>query len=231
MSIPEILFEGSYLYFNQEVNYSQENFKLVHLPDVQSYHVYSEILSRAESGEFLKILVRYEMNHHFTPTLVRIEKSLGSLYTDEVFKVDLAEQELHYTFKNTSMSQEFKRAHNAKHYLTTPSFATSTMFTLSKKFDPTGRTPVIFFGTQNEWEYVGPPTEKIVYVDYVAREMTDFKLNNKEISASHLGLYEFDSSQHISEEPVNIYLSKHFGLPYQLVHEDQKITVKSLKKH
>ncbi len=231
MSIPEILFDGSYLYFDKEINYSQENFKFVHIPDVQNYHVYSEILSRTETGEFLKILVRYEMNSHFIPYLVRIEKSMGKLYAEEVFKIDPNEHELHYTFKNSHSSQEFKRPHNAKHYLTTPSFATTALFTLSKKFDPTGRTPVVFVASQNEWEYLGPPTEKIVYVDLLARELTDFKLNNKELSASHFGLFENDANQHSNEEPVNLYVSKHYAIPYQLLNGEQKIMIKTLKKH
>ena len=228
--IAEILMEGSYLYFDKEVNYSQENFKLVSSPDTQSFHFYSEILSRIETGEFLKIIVRFEMNQNFYPYFVRIEKSLGHKYAQEIYKIDLANQELNYTFQGTKGTQEFKRPVNSKHYLTSPAVCTAAIFSLSKKFDATGRTPVVLVSSNNDWTYQGPPTEKMIYAEFKTREVANYKLNNTELSASHLCLYEFDSSHTTTEQPVHLYLSKHFAIPYQLIHADQKINIKNLKK-
>lgn len=227
----EILLEGTYLYYQKEVNYSQENFKLVSLPEQQSLHVYAEILSRIETGEFLKILVRYEMNQHYIPTFVRIEKSIGNKYAQETYKVDVPNLELHYSFQNSQNTQEFSRNISAKHYLTSPAVSTAGLFTLSKKFDATGRTPVVLISSENEWSYSAPPTEKIVYAEFKTREMQDFKLNNNQLSASHLCLYEFDSSHAGSEQPVDLFLSKHYAIPYQLNHGELKIIVKNLKKN
>ncbi len=227
----EILLEGSYLYFQKEVNYSQENFKLVSFPDLQSFHIYSEILSRIENGEFLKIIVHFEMDNNFHPTFVRIEKSLGNRYAQEVFKFDLTAQELVYNFKTSKDSQDFTRSLSAKHYLTTPAFATSAIFTLSKKFDASGRTPVALITSQNDWTYERPPEEKIIYAEFKAREIPDFKLNNTPLTASHLCLYEFDTATMASETPVELFLSKHYSLPYQLIQGDQKIVIKNLKKN
>jgi hypothetical protein len=227
----EILLEGSYLYFQKEVNYSQENFKLVSFPETQSYHIYSEILSRVETGEFLKVMVRYEMNNHFYPTFVRTEKSLGSRYALEVFKFDSVNQELHYTFQTSKSTQEFNRNLNARHYLTSPAFATSAIFTLSRKLDANGRTAVALVGSNNEWTYEQPPEEKLVYAEFTTREVPDFKLNNTPLSASHLCLYELDTSASGGEEPVEIFVSKHYAIPYQLIHGDQKIVIKNLKRN
>lgn len=227
----EILLEGSYLYFQKDVNYSQENFKLVYFPDSRTHHIYSEILSRIETGEFLKIMVRFEMNDHFHPNFVRIEKSLGNRYSQEVFQFDIPAQELKYTFQNSKSSQEFTRSLAAKHYLTSPAFATSAIFTLSKKLDVTGRTAVSFISTQNDWTYEHPPEEKIVYAEFKTKELADFKLNNTPLSASHLCLYEFDSSSPTGEAPVELFLSKHYAIPYQLIQGDQKIVIKNLKKN
>ncbi|MBA2404637.1 MAG: hypothetical protein H0V66_07690 [Bdellovibrionales bacterium] len=227
----EIILEGSYLYFQKDVNYSQENFKLINFPDTQSYHIYSEILSRIETGEFLKVMVRFEMNNHFQPTFVRIEKSLGNRYAQEVFKFDIPAQELKYTFQTSTGSQDFTRSLGAKHYLTSPAFATSAIFTLSKKFDATGRTVVALVNSQNDWTYEHPPEEKIIYAEFKTREVQDFKLNNTPLSASHLCLYEFDTSSPTVESPVEIFISKHYGIPYQLIHGDQKIVIKNLKKN
>ena len=227
----EIILEGSYLYFQKDVNYSQENFKLINFPETQSYHIYSEILSRIETGEFLKIMVRFEMNDHFHPTFVRIEKSLGNRYAQEVFKFDVSAQELKYTFQNSKGEQEFTRSLSAKHYLTSPAFATSAIFTLSRKFDATGRTSVALIGSQNEWTYEHAPEEKIVFAEFKTREIPDFKLNNTPLSASHLLIHEFETPSASSETPVEVFISKHYAIPYQLIQGDQKIMIKNLKKN
>lgn len=227
----EILLEGSYLYYEKQLNYSQENFKLVHFLDNQTYHIYSEILSRIETGEFLKVIVRFEMNNQFHPIFVRIEKSLGNRYAQETFKADLSTQELLYTFQNSKSTQEFKKSFSAKHYLTSPAFATSAVFSLTKKFDPTGRTPATFLGSTNDWEYEKPPEEKVVFAEYKTREILDFKINNAPLSAGHLCLYEFDSSSSTVETPVELFVSKHYAIPYQLLQGDQKIVIKNLKKN
>lgn len=227
----EILLEGSYLYYQNDVNYSQENFKLVHLTDEQSYHVYAEILSRMETGEFLKILVRFEMNQQYVPQFMRIEKSIGNKYAQEVFKVDTSAQELHYTFQNTQITQDYKRNITAKHHLASPAVSTSALFTLTKKFDASSRTPVILLGSDNEWGYLGPPTEKTIYAEYKNRDMVDFKLNNTSLPASHLCLYETDASHANSEGMVDMFLSKHYAIPYQVVQGEHKIIVKNLKRN
>jgi hypothetical protein len=229
--IAEILLEGSYLYYQDDTNYSQENFKLVEHKELQTYHLFAEILSRIETGEFLKILVRYEMNQHFMPYLCRIERSIGSKYSQEVFKFDLPAGELHYTFQNSQGTQEFTKSINSKHYLSTPAFSTTTLFSLSKKFDATGRTPIVLLSTNNDWSYKGPPEEKIIYGDHNPREVIDFIVNGNTLQGTLLRLYENDSTHASSETPVEFYLSKHFNLPYQMISGNQKIVIKNLKKN
>lgn len=227
----EILLEGSYLYYEKEVNYSQENFKFVSYSEGQSYHIYSEILSRIQTGEFLKILVRVEMNNNLIPLLVRTERSIGNKYAQELYVADTTNQELRYTFQTSNSSQEFIRPFSSKHYLTSPAACSAALFTLSRKFDATGRTPVVLISSENDWTYKGPPTEKVVYAEYLSRELPDFKLHGNSLPAAHLCLYEFDSTHAIAEAPLEIFLSKHYAIPYQLLHGDQKIVIKNLKKN
>lgn len=228
----EILLEGSYLYFHKEVNYSQENFKLAAILETGEFHIYSEILSRLETGEFLKIVVRYEMNHNYMPLLVRVEKSISNKFALESFSVDYATQTLNYIFQDAQGTKDFTKPYNTKHYLTSPAFATAAIFTLSKRFDATGRTPVTLISTSNEWKYESPPAEKLIYADYKSRETSDFSINNQSLSASHLLLFESESSPvSSSEAPVELFISKHYSIPYQLIHGDQKIIIKQLKKN
>lgn len=225
----EILLEGTYLYFQGDSTYCQEEFKMVQFPEEQTFHIYAEILSRIETGEFLKILVRYEMNQHYNPLFLRIEKSLGKKYSQEIFKVDQQSGELRYSFQNTQGTQDFIRPLSTRHYLSSPAFSTSGLFTLSKKLDATSRTAVNFLSTQNDWEYSGPPTEKLVYVEK-SSEQTEFKLGSNQVPVSIYRLYEADSSHKDTDSPVELYISKHYGIPYQMLHEDQKIIIKSMKK-
>lgn len=226
------LLEGSYLYFNKDVNYSQENFKLLYLPDVQQYHVNAEILSRLETGEFLKVIVNYEMNQLFLAQLVRIEKTIGNKYAQELYEINTTNQELTYHFKTSETSQEFKRSVNSRHYLTSPAFSTAGLFLQTKKFNSAGRTPIVFLSSNNDWTYQGPPTEKIVFAEFKSREVPDFKLNGNILAASLLCLHEFDSThpQSADEIPVDLFISKHYSLPYQLIQGDQKIIIKNLKR-
>src|SRR6478609_1004657 len=97
-----ILLEGSYFYFERGTNYSQENFKFIQLSDTKNFQVLSEVLSRIETGEFLKINVLYEMTPQFLPLHVRIEKSIGNNYALEDFKCDHHAGQLHYLFQNAT---------------------------------------------------------------------------------------------------------------------------------
>jgi hypothetical protein len=230
MIISEVLIEGSYDYLKNDVNYSQENFKLIRYPDSQSYSINAEILTRVENGEFLKVIVRYEMNNFYFPNFVRIEKSLGKKYALEEYRLDSSGQQLKYHFNNSTGEQEINRHFNASHYLTSPAFSTSTIFTLSKKFNVSGRTGVILVGSDNDWNYQKPPEEKMLFAEFKSRELSDFKINEASLSASHLCLYEFDSSSRSVEIPVEIFISKYYGLPYQLVHGDEKIVIKNLRR-
>lgn len=227
----EVLIEGTYSYLDGETNYSQENFKLLELPEKREFHIHSEIVSRLESGEFFKILVHFAMNQHFVPYAMKIEKSIGQKYAVEQFEVNLGNQELKYTFQNAENSQHFTKPINSKHYLTAPAFATSAIFTLSKKMDASGRSPVILISSANEWDYISPPTEKVIFAEYKNRDLTNFKLNDVKLPASHLCLYEHDSIQSGNEQPVEIFVSKHFAIPYQMIHGNQKIVIKNLKKY
>jgi hypothetical protein len=105
------------------------------------------------------------------------------------------------------------------------------MFTLTKNFDATGRTGVVILSSENEWTYQAPPTEKIIYADFKTRDMDDYRLNGNQLSASHLCLYEMDTSNISSEPPVELFLSKHYGVPYQLQQGDLKVVIKNLKKN
>jgi hypothetical protein len=197
--------EGEYNYVEKERNYCQETFKLVLNTENNHYIVLSEIFSRMDSGELLKINVRYEMNQYYFPINVKITRSLGKKFAQETFFLDTTSQTLRYHFQNDTRDQNFSMPATTKHYI--------SMIT-----------------SKNIWDYVAPPEDQIIYADFKTRELTDFKINKTELSAMLLHLYQGDSNSPYHEEPTQIYLSKHYNIPYQLIHGDQQILVKSLKK-
>jgi hypothetical protein len=71
----------------------------------------------------------------------------------------------------------------------------------------------------------------MIYAEFKTRDFAEIKLNGNDLSAMHLCLYQHDSNHTPPEQPVDIYLSKHFGIPYQMNYGDQKIVVKNLKRH
>lgn len=225
-----ILIEGEYNYVEKERNYCQETFKLTHNNETDHYTLLAEIFSRMDSGELLKVNVQYEMNQYYIPINVKISRSLGKKFSSETFFLDPTAQSLHYTFQNDSATQSYSMSASNKHYIASPSFATTALFTLSKKFDATDRTAVSIITSDNTWDYQAPPEDRIIYADFKTRELTDFKINKAELSAMLLHLYKGDANSPHPEQPVELYLSKHFNLPYQMCHGDQQIVVKSLKK-
>ncbi len=226
----EIILEGSYQYFEKDLNYSQENFKLSQYEDTKAYTFAAEILSRLENGEFLKLMIRYEMAANFYPFSVRIEKSIGSRYALETYKIDVANLELKYTFQNSTGTQDFRRAVNSKHFLTSPALCTAGVFALTKRFDATGRTPVTFISSDNDWSYKSPPKEKIVYAE-PQRDTEDFSLNGAPLAVSHIALFDNDSGHGSVEDRVDLHLSKHFSVPYQLTQGSQRMVIKQLKRN
>lgn len=226
----ELLIDGSYQYLQGGVNFSQEIFKLYRLKESNSFFHSAEITSRIENGEFLKVSVQIEMNQFFYPTSVRIEKSIGNKVAEEIFKIDTANLEIHYLYKNNNESHEFSRAINTKHHIPTPAVSSLGYFTLHRKFDASGRTPTILLTSENDWEYLGPPAEKIIYAEFKTRDLTDFKINGNPLLASHLCLYESDVPQAGQDAPVELFLSKHYGIPYRLIQNDLKIEIQKLKK-
>lgn len=226
----EILVEGEYDYLNKNQLYCQESFKLVKSSETDHHVLFSEIFSRVDTGELLKVNVRYEMNQYFYPVHVKISRAIGKKFAQEIFDLDVSAQTLHYNFKNDSMSQDFIMPAANKHYIASPAFATTALFTLTKKFDSTGRTAVAIISSDNIWSYEGPPMDRVIYADFKTHELSDYKLNHTELSAMLLHLYKGDSTGIYHDEPVQLYLSKHYNLPYQLIQGDQQIVVKSLKK-
>lgn len=229
----EVVVEGSYNYLQKNKLYSTENFKLSRRLESHSYFFEAEILSRIETGEFLKVKVFYELNPNMTPIIMRVEKSLGEKHSIETFEVNLQENQLAYEFSSDGQHKRLVKHHTNKHYLASPAVCTSAVFSLTKKFDNTGRTPIVLVAGHNSWIVdEATPVENLVYGEFNNRETVDLKIGEQELEAHCLSIFNRDSLgvTNISEERIDLMLSKHFSIPYQLIENDLLVEIKSLKR-
>lgn len=227
----EKLFEGTYQYFQNGQNYSQENFTISRVEDNKNLVYDAEILSRVETGEFFKLHVVYIVNQFCAPQAVIIEKSLGAKSAKEVYEVNYTTQTLSYSFKSDSSFEEVERPFSSKHHIIAPCFLTAGLFTLTKKIDTTARTPVTFITTPNDWDYQGPPKDKILWVEMHAHDTEELQIAGAPLTARKFSLHEEDAMNGELRPGAQLWISKHFGLPYQIEESDgTKIVVRKLKK-
>lgn len=227
----ETIVEGSYNYFQSDKLYSTENFKLLRKLDSQILYFDAEILSRVETGEFLKVKVYYEFSTNMTPQVMKIERSLGDRHSIERFQVAHLEQLLHYEYSTDTDSFKITRHHSPKHYLSSPAVCTSAAFSLSKKIDATDRTPIMLVTGYDSWDvYDAKPLESVIFAELNIKD-NEFEINNQTLQAQSLLLYPQDSlSQGSGGENVELILSKHYAIPYKVIHKDMRIEVKELKR-
>jgi hypothetical protein len=227
----EKLFEGTYQYFQNGQNYSQENFTVSKIEATQNVLFEAEIMSRVETGEFFKMKIAYVVSQFYAPQTVIVEKSLGEKIAKEVFDVDYTTQTLRYTFKSSSSLETVERPFSSKHHIIAPCFLTAGLFTLTKKIDSTARTPVTFITTANEWEFHGPPVDKILWIELKAHDTEELLISGAPLTASKFEIHEEDALTGDVKPGAQLWVSKHYGVPYQLVERDgAKIVVRKLKK-
>jgi hypothetical protein len=175
--------------------------------------------------------VIYIVNQFYAPQTVIVEKSLGEKTAKEVFDVDYTTQTLRYTFKSNTSVETVERPFSSKHHIIAPCFLTSGLFTLTKKIDTTARTPVTFITTANAWEFHGAPVDKILWIELKAHETEELLISGAPLTASKYEIHEEDALTGEAKSGAQLWVSKHYGVPYQLEEKDgAKIVVRKLKK-
>ncbi|MBT3982636.1 MAG: hypothetical protein HOE90_14855 [Bacteriovoracaceae bacterium] len=232
MEDTDLIYRGSFNYINDGVSYTQENFEIFHSESSGGLLLKSETLSRASTGDFLKINIQYLVNKKFLPVNVKVEKNLGTLKVTETYISQYKEQSINYHFQN-DRGQDIKKviATPSNYQIATPSVCFSLMFTKSRKPDLNVRTRYILLSSENTWEYVKPIQSLEVYVESPTTKTATINLGDNDLTANVFHLYQHDAgdTKHRDEKPVIYYLSDHLCIPY-LVEDPSglKIEVKSL---
>jgi len=226
------LFEGTFEYSNNGENYSQENFIVFKNEENKTIVYRAEVLSRVQTGEFLKIDVDYEVNNKWFPVRVEVKKSLGEDYACETFLINYDSNILIYEFDDGKSKDKIERILPNKFQISTPCFLSSMLFSQSKKHNAMGRSQYTILRPNSEWSFNPEITDENLYAEFMTHEKTELKLNNQSVACVKVLLFKNDSSATVKEQPVVVYLSKHIGIPYMMQTDDGiVIKVKNLKKH
>ncbi len=212
----ERLFSGSYTYYNNGSEYSQEIFTVNRDLEMKTLIYESEILSRVSTGEFLKIKCSYEVSHTWNPVFVQVVKSLGNCTTKETYNVESSEQVISYQFGNEEEVKTIERNVSGKFHISTPAFLTSTLYTMQKRHNSLSRNQYQIIVSQNEWDYESPPTDSFVYLEYKTMDGESLKINGSTLSCSKCLLYQYDSTKNVKEVPATYYISDHLAIPYKV---------------
>lgn len=208
------ILQGKYNYLNQNKLYSEENFRVYREEGRRVSHLFkSEILSRVRTGEFLKIEVSYRVTKHFDPLSVKISRRMGQKESTELFEINPKDKNVHYSFSSAHEEYTSNKIMSTRPHIATPAFLTSMMMTNQKRLDPVQRTSYSLINTENLWSYKGEPEERMVFAELQALEPQDIIVNKKPLKATHCKILH--KNQGLSSEAgQDIFLSKHFNIPY-----------------
>lgn len=208
--------EGAYRYLSLGKQYSQESFQVYRDPKTDSFLFHCEILSRVHTGEFLKSEVKYQIDSLCIPEQVIIKRSLGEQYAEETFNFNKQQKILHYTFTDINQQQsEFKKNISSKFQIATPAFSCSTLFSISKRFDSLARDTFTLVSSDNDWGFLKPFSENLIYVEYQTHKSEEIRVKNKDLTCYLCKVFQADVHQHDQPEPLIFYISKNMGIPYK----------------
>ena len=217
MSFDDKLYEGKYRYSKDRRTYSEETFTYAQQIGQQRHIlITSEVLSRVKTGEFLKIHVTYEVTRGFDPVYAIITRQLGPKQSVEIYDIELKTNTYRYSFKDfEGQVHSFERVYSGKPHIATPCFATSMFVVNQKKLDPVHRTRYNLLTSNNIWEFVEDPFEKDVFIEMVDVEQIKINVAGNDLKATHCKLLEMDENLN-AKEKHDLYLSRHFSLPYKI---------------
>ncbi len=232
MSYAEKLLEGKYNYLKDGAVYSEEEFHVEKEDKSQgNYTFHSEILSRLRTGEFLKIYVDYELTHQFIPLRVCIKRRLGDKSSTETYTWDIKSKNLSYEFEDTNGKRHFhEQVINSKTAISTPAFLTSMIMVNHRKMDPVHKTPYQVISSSNLWDYEGPFYENEMFLELQSLDQVEIELAGNKLNATHCKMFHVASKDTNLVQGDDIYLSKHFYIPYKANFQNNvSIEIESLK--
>lgn len=206
---------GKYLYTKNQQAYCEENFSVQTCSDPRlKFLINAEILSRSQTGEFLKVNVDYLLDSSFTPKRVEIKRSMGEKLSREVFSFDNAQYQLNYSFSDNKDTWQHTAKSSSQPQVASPSFATSMLATMAKRVDQTQRTKYKIITSPNIWKYAAPFVEEEFSLTPVDSKPVKIELGKNQVSATHCSISQPNTEDTDPKGP-QVFISKHFSIPYK----------------
>ena len=233
MRFQEKIVEGKYNYYQHDQLYCEEHFKLFRQEESRgNYNFNAELMSRVDTGEFLKVFVDYELTHNFEPVNLRIKRTLGANKSTERFSVDLKDKKVRYVFNGKDGIHESERLISGRFHIAAPAFCVSMLMTESRKVDPVHRTSYNIISSENIWEFAETFKESTLYIELMSLEPVTINLHDNEVQATHCNIYEEDKIKNPNAQGHPIYISKHYQIPYKAEFANGiRVEVQNLKNY
>ncbi|MBF0362497.1 MAG: hypothetical protein HQK49_15875 [Oligoflexia bacterium] len=226
-----LILKGAFEYIHNKRVFSEENFLVFKNTKDSSLIFDSELLTRLDTGEFLKIYVNYQINKDWVPIEVMIDKQAGKQVAQEYFKMDVKRNILSYHFAINKDKKEFKIQVPPKFQISTINSVTSFAFLSSKKYDPTGKNFYNLLVSDNILDYRTPPKMSYVVVERIGTSVQKLKMGEKTLKAMVFKVNSQDGFDNQSEEPITVWISKYHSIPYLVeAHNDTRIQIKYLNE-
>ncbi|MEI8346958.1 MAG: hypothetical protein WCG27_05800 [Pseudomonadota bacterium] len=234
----KLVFEGSYDYFKKGHIYAEEKFQVYKDQKVYDHIFISELLSRTNTGEMLKINTDYEISKDWIPQTIKIKKRLGEKEASESFYYDRKNNIVQYKFVSNEKKTESRITTAPRFHVSTPTAASSMLFILAKRFDATARNDYGVISSFNQWKYVEPPRTQNISLERVSVGNEVMIVNDQELSCVKYRILEtvkfsdqnMRKDQKVPHPPLMVYLSNHLAIPYIREGEDgSRVQIKFLK--
>jgi len=221
----EKVLEGRFDYFERDQPYSEERFSLFEDLDDGSLKYESDLLTRVDSGEFLKIHCTYITSSKYLTRKVTMIKTLGAEEVTEIFTPNFHDQILHYQFSaKGGETRDERKEVPGKYHIATPATVSSILFSQTKRSSALGRDRFVLVSSPNIWSYQDFPSHNNIYIER-AHEKAIITLNDNNLESVKFSVFNQDTNAKQQDPPTIFYVSKHFSIPYMVEGQDS-ITMK-----
>jgi len=235
MSTGKKIFRGAFNYFRGNYLFGEESFEVFKDEKDMSLTFVSELLSRAQTGELLKINCTYTMNKDFNPSHVLIQRTLGTKTATEEFTIK--SNNMKYFLRSGDDVVERDLTTPPKFFIAAPVTGGSLMFIPQKKMDASNKTFYTIFVSHNTWEFSKEIESTSIVIEKVGLTSEKITIDGQEVDATRYRFYDQEEMSQLMKTKKEaatpnyllLFMSKHLAIPYVVENKDgTKIKVKYL---
>lgn len=219
------LFDGAYKYKQNNKAYASEHFHVLSNPDSKDIVYSSESISRAKTGETLKIRTNHVYTDDYKFKNASVEKLLGNQYSKELFKYNLMKGVLDYSFEDYDKKIDKLSIDTSQNFhIQTPDALTTLIFVLSRGLSHSDDIIQKIYFADNVWKYENEVNQKLITIVRPGKGIKDqITVNNHKLKSLCFTIYEDEEHQRSQQAAPQVYLSDHYGIPYKITGADETV--------